>query len=339
MYSIIGDCHLGFKAYDSNRRTEECLWTFERAISLCTADTILIPGDLLDDTVISNWVEKRIISIFHMYIDKEFIILAGNHDSTKTYNSVTALDVLAELPNITVLGNFKPHHYKGIIAIPHMKSQREFKEAILSISGFFNVCLLHSMVGSKLDLGPNDLNIDEEMLNHLMKWCTGKVYIGHQHTPVIVNDKVIITGAIMEFTFGELGPKYVYNPEGLVPIPQPRLMERIDITWSGIGDLLDRLYNLNKGCIYKVVVTGLPQSEYSACLAAIDGVTRAFDGDLIYELIKTGHEEINISTIDSSFDLKEEFRLFCEDNNYDHSMLCNELDDAISEIASEEEDV
>ena len=339
-YDVIGDCHIGFKAYDSNKRTEECLWVFEEALKLCTSNLIIIPGDLLDDTIIPNWVEKRLMAIFHSYTDKEFIILAGNHDSTKTYNSVTALDVFAELPNIKVLGEFKTHSLETfLLAIPHMKSQKEFKNAIMAVNSKYDVCILHAMYGSKLDLGPNDLNIDEEMATHLMKFCK-KIYIGHQHNPVIINDQVVLTGAIMEFTFGELGPKYLFHSDGTMSqIPQPRSLARIDVVWQGVNDILDKLYNLDTNTIYKLVVTGLPPSEYSNCMSVIEGVVTGFAGDFIYELIKAGHEDIEIGTIDSSFDLAEEFKLFCEANNYSYAELEGDLSDAISALASEEEDL
>jgi DNA repair exonuclease SbcCD nuclease subunit len=350
MYGVIGDAHNGFKAYDSTRRTEEGIWVFEKAIELLYnvgVRTIYLPGDLIDDTVWSNWVEKRVLYIFRIYPDVKFIILGGNHDSTKTYTSVSALDVLEERNNVVVINDFKLREFtvdnNTVLAIPHMKSQREFKETVLGLTGKYDICLLHAMVNSKLDLGPNDLNIDQEMLIKLESCCK-RIWIGHQHNPVIISDKVIITGSTFELNFGEIGPRYVYvvsddDKLELIQIPQPRSMERIDIQWMGINDLLDRLHILDKDTIYKVVVTGLPPSEYSACLAAIDTVVRGFEGDMIYELIKIGHEEINISTIDASFDLRMEFKSFCDDNAYDYDSLAGDLSDAISALASEEEDL
>lgn len=347
-YGVIGDAHNGFKAYDSTRRTEEGMWVFEKAIELLYNRGIRLictPGDLIDDTIWPNWVEKRILRLFRMYPDVKFIILGGNHDSTKTYSSVSALDVLEEHNNIVVINNFKPAEFSvdglNFLAIPHMKSQNEFRQTILDLTGQYDVAMLHAMVNSKLALGPNDLNIDNEMLDKLEQHCK-RIWIGHQHSPVIVSDQTIITGSTFELNFGELGPRYVYavtDKVELIQIPQPRLMERIDITWMGINELLDRLHNLDKNTIYKTVVTGIPASEYSACLAAIESVCRGFEGDFIYDLIKVGHEEINISTIDASFDLKQEFLFFCEDNGYDHRALEGNLTDAIASLAAEEEDL
>lgn len=334
-WGVIGDAHLGFKAYNSSKRTEECIWCFEQAVKLlyeAGVRKIFQVGDLIDDTIWPNWVEKRAHAIFNTYSDVEFIILGGNHDSTKTYTSVSALDVLEERPNITVINNFAPYMDDELLAIPHMKSQKEFREAVLAVDSYHEICILHSMTLCKLDLGPNDLNIDQEMLDHLMKHCK-RIYIGHQHVPIIVNDQVIITGSTMELNFGELGPRYVYLSTGeLIPIPQPRLMERIDISWSGVNDLLDRLHNLNEDCIYKVVVNYLPHTEYSICLAAIESVN--FNGDLIYDLIKVGHDEVEISTIDANFDLITEFNHFCSEPG-----MVNYLEEAIAELVGEEDDI
>lgn len=349
-YGVIGDAHNGFKAYDSIKRTEEGIWVFEKAIELlynAGVRTIYLPGDLIDDTVWPNWVEKRVLYLFRIYPDVKFVVLGGNHDSTKTYSSVSALDVLEERNNIVVINDFKLREFTvddhTVLAIPHMKSQREFREVILGLTEQYDVCLLHAMVYSKLALGPNDLNIDQEMMDKLTKHCK-RIWIGHQHSPVIMNEQVVITGSTFELNFGEIGPRYVYvvddeNKLELLQIPQPRSMERIDITWMGINDLLDRLHDLDKDTIYKVVVTGLPPSEYSACMSAIETVVGGFAGDMIYDLIKIGHEEINISTIDSSFDLGIEFKSFCDDNAYDYDALSGDLSDAISAMASEEEDL
>lgn len=350
-YGVIGDAHQAFKAYDSNRRTEECIWVFEKAVELlynAGVRTIFQVGDLIDDTVWPNWVEKRVNAIFKLYPDVKFIILGGNHDSTKTYASVSALDVLEERANIVVINDFAARTFAvdslNVLAIPHMKSQREFRETVLNIDdrhGQYDIIMLHSMVYSKLDLSPNDLNIDDQMMDSLVKHGK-RIFIGHQHTPVILNDQVVITGSTMELNFGELGPRYVYvveddNSLDLLPIPQPRSMERIDINWSGISDLLDRFHILDSNTIYKVVVSNLPHSEYSACLAAIETVVSGFEGDLIYDLIKIGHEEVEISTIDASFDLVTEFKHFCEDNDYDYALV-DSLQDAVAALASEEED-
>ena len=348
-YGVIGDAHCGFKAYDSTRRTEEALWTFEQSIELLYALGVrefYLPGDLLDDTVITNWVEKKLVNLFHKYPGAEFYVLGGNHDCTKTYSSVSALDVLAEQPNLWVINNFEPVEFKStqglrVLAIPHMKSQREFKEAIMAVTGEFDLAMLHAMVCSSLDLGPNDLNIDEVMLHHLEKHCS-RIFIGHQHNPVIASDKTVITGSTMEFSFGELGPKYVYHVTDkldVIQIPQPRSLERIDIDWSGISDLLDRLSALYTTCIYKVIISNVPSSEYSVCLSTIDSVCGGFAGDMIYDVIKLGHEDVEISTIDASFDLKSEFTLFCEANSYDHDALVGDLEDAMSALMAEEEDL
>lgn len=348
LYGIIGDAHLGFKAYDSTRRTEECIWVFEQAVGIlynAGVRTMYFPGDLLDDTVISNWVEKRLLFVLRTYPDVKFVFLGGNHDSTKTYSSVSALDVLAERSNVVVINDFVPAEFVidglNVLAVPHAKSQREFKESIMSLSGSYDVCLLHAMVCSKLDLGPNDLNIDEEMIAKLEKHCR-HTWIGHQHNPVIMSDRMTITGSTMELNFGELGPRYVYivndGEVSLRQIPQPRSMERIDVIWSGINDLLDRLHDLDRSTIYKVVASGVPPTEYSACLAAIESVCRGFEGDLVYDVIKVGHEEVNIGTIDVGFDLVQEFQMYCEENGHDFDGNIGYLTDAMAAVAAEEED-
>jgi hypothetical protein len=279
----------------------------------------------------------------------KFVILGGNHDSTKTYSSVSALDVLDENANVRALNDFTPHKFVcdglRVLAIPHMKSQKLFLEAldeVIAAAERYDVCLLHCMVDSQLDLGPNDMNIDAYRLGKLCGLVTN-VWIGHQHLPQKIGDNAWIPGSTFELNFGELGQRYVYVVKDGVPakllIPQPRPMVKIDIEWTDVTCVLDALAELDPNTIYKVVVSGIPAAEYSAAATAMDACCSQFKGDLAYDLLRTGRQEVEIKTIDASFDLVQEFNSYCSDNGIAAPTLLPLLEDAIAEVAAEEEDL
>lgn len=349
-YGVIGDAHLNFKAYDTDRRTEETSKVFADAVGLLShLPVIFIPGDLFDDTTCSNWVKRDLLALKEKHADQIWVIDGGNHDSTKTYSSVSVLDAFAEVHNVIVVNRFIPEelHVNGlhVLAIPHTRSQEAFLEAldILIASGRkWDVALLHCMVGSGLDLGPNDLNIDMDRLTALAS-CCGHVWIGHQHGVDQPLDNVYIPGGTMEFNFGELGKKYVYevddNSVTKLVIPQPREMRQIELDWEGPIALLDKFRGMSECAVYKIIVNGIPAEEYSAAKSSMDVIVAQFKGDIIYNLNKTGHIDVQVTEINASFDLLEEFEIFVEANEVPGADdMRSRLGDAISELLSEEED-
>jgi DNA repair exonuclease SbcCD nuclease subunit len=349
-YGVIGDAHLNFKAYDTDLRTEEVSQAFAIAVDLLSdLPVIVIPGDLFDETTCANWVKRDLLALKEKHIDQIWVIDGGNHDSTKTYSSVSVLDAFAEVHNVIVVNHFIPEelHVNGlhILAIPHTRSQEAFLEYldILIASGrTWDIALLHCMVGSGLDLSPNDLNIDFSRLEQLASRC-GHVWIGHQHGVAKPLDNVYIPGGVVEFNFGELGKKYVYEVEdgcvALHQIPQPREMCQVELDWEGPIQLLDRFREISDSVIYKIIVNGIPAEEYSGAKSAMDVIVAQFKGDIIYNLNKTGHLEVKVTEINASFDLLEEFEIFVDVNQVPAAEdMRSRLTDAVSELLSEEED-
>lgn len=347
-YGLVGDAHLGFKAYDTDKRTKEGLQVFEEAIDkLSDMPVICFAGDLFDDTSIPNWVKREIIRIKEKCPKQEWIICGGNHDSTKTYSSVSTLDVFGELNKVEVINNF---YYTvvgvadiNVLVIPHMRSQEQFLATIdelLTAPLHWDVCLMHCMVHSDLELGPNDLNIDMYRLEKLANQCE-QIWIGHEHAPKIILPNVRIPGGTLEFDFGQLGSKYVYSVDNNVVTPielnQPRKMEQISLLWSGPMDILS--LHFSEDTIYKLVVSGIPPEEYSTARIAVDTVIDRFNGDIVYNLLKTGHKELVVSGIDAHFDLLQEFELFAATNQIkDAESMRARLEDAVSDILLEEEE-
>jgi DNA repair exonuclease SbcCD nuclease subunit len=344
-YGLIGDAHQGFKAYGSERRTQEAIDVLAQSLLLLKDKPIVFfAGDFFDDTVVSNWVKKQIIALKEDYHTQEWVILGGNHDSTKTYSSVSALDVLGEVANITVVNSHKQEIIElcglRILCIPHVKSQTEYLKLIddcIGADDAWDVCLLHSLVNSNLDLGPNDLNLDLYRLDLLSQKC-GTIWIGHQHHPVeLIRGKAYIPGSIMEFDFGQLGDKFVYTESDTLLLEQPRKMVRMELEPMTPMELVQTL-KLTEDSIYRIDIKSIPIEDYSNIKSACDLIETQFSGDVLFNLYKLGHKELQVTAIDARFDLLDEFDSFCVANNVEVGRMKDILTDAVAEVLMEEED-
>ena len=338
-YGVIGDVHLGFKAYGTERRTKEIFTAMEAALNILRKEPVIFfPGDLFDETTCSNWVEKELFALKDRFKEQIWVVDGGNHDSTKTYSSVSVLDTFAEVKNVVVINSFAMEELTvvglDILAIPHMKSQEEFLDCLDSLDGKWDVALLHCMVDSHLDLSPNDMNIDRKRLLRLADMCD-RVWIGHQHKPEFVSPNVTIPGGIIEFAFGEMGEKYCYTRTQQFIIPQERRLLQLHPEWTGPSSLLNM--ELDPRRIYKFVIEDIPAEEFSTVKSTLDMLRSQFDGDIVDKLTKHGHVEMKVTEIKASFNLIDEFKTFAELNGLDTLDMLARLEDAISEVSAEED--
>lgn len=348
-YGVIGDVHLGFKAYETDQRSREVIDTFKVAVDLLKDCPVLLIQELFDETVVPNWVKKELLKIKEDNRDQVWVVLGGNHDSTKTYSSVSMLDAFAEVHNVEVVNSHESMVVcaKGlnVLCIPHMRSQKEFLESLdrLLVSDFrWDAIALHCMVNSKLDLGPNDLNIDMQHLEFLSSRAK-HVWLGHEHTPWQPTANAYVTGAIMEFDFGQLGPKYVYSVEETtvtkILIPQPRKMLQHEWEWSGPVQAMQALQALEPGCIHKVIYNSIPVEEASLAANATSLFAAQYDGTILFDLRKLGHRELKVTAIDASLNLMEEFEVFAESNDIQaQAEMQARLEEAIALTISEDEE-
>lgn len=345
-YGLVGDAHQGFKAYNSERRTQEAINVLTQGLALLKdKPTVLFAGDFFDDTSIPNWVKKQIIALKEQYKEQEWLILGGNHDSTKTYSSVSALDVLGEVANITVVNSHKMETVElggnRILCIPHVKSQTEYLKLLddcIAADDEWDIALLHSLVDSGLDLGPNDLNLDLYRLD-LLSQKVSTIWIGHQHQPVeLIQGKAYIPGSIMEFDFGQLGEKFVYTNDGPLSLVQPRKMVRMEMECPTSPIEFVATLKLEEDSIYRIDIKSIPIEDYSNIKAACDLIEDQFKGDVMFNLYKLGHKELQVTAIDARFDLLDEFDQFCIDNSIEPGRMKSILSDAVAEVTMEEED-
>lgn len=338
-YGVIGDVHLGFKAYGSDKRTKEVLVAMEAALNLLRDEPIIFfPGDLFDETTMPNWVERDLFALKEKYKEQVWVIDGGNHDSTKTYSSVSVLDTFAEVKNVIVINSFEKEELTvcglNILAVPHMKSQEDFLDCLDSLDGKWDVALLHCMVMSGLDLGPNDLNIDKDRLVRLASMCD-RVWIGHQHKAEKPLPNVIIPGGVIEFNFGEVGEKYCYTRDKDFIIPQERRLVQLDLEWQGPTKLL--ALEFDKRHIYKLVIEDIPAEDFSTVKSTISLMQSQFDGVIVDKLTKFGHVELKVTEIKASFNLIEEFKSFVKLNELNLEVMLPILEDAIGEVTAEED--
>lgn len=341
-WGLIGDSHLGFKTYGTDLRSQETIDVFRQGVEkLSDKPIIFFAGDFFDDTGVPNWIKKQIIAIKEEHKDQIWFILGGNHDSTKTYSSVSALDVFGEVNNVIVVNSHKEATWDicglRVLCIPHVKSQTEYLSIIdscITSDTHWDLALLHSLVNSKLDLGPNDLNIDLCRLDLLAQKCD-KIFIGHQHQCEQPLPNVIIPGSTLEFDFGQLGDKFVYTESEAILLDQPRKMVRYELNEIRPIDILE--LGLSEDTIYRIDIQGIPIEEYSNVKTACDVAESNFKGVVMFNLYKTGHKELQVTAIDARFDLMEEFDTFCAVNNITVGRMKDILQDAVSLVSLEED--
>lgn len=348
MYGVIGDVHLGVRPYDDHRRALEVVEAFAQALDKLSDMPLILIQELFDSTVIPNWIYKRLLSLKETHRQQHWLILGGNHDSTKTYDSVSALDAFAEVYNVTVVNSHTPETVVldnvRTLCIPHMRSQTEFIKAVDDVlaSGVrWDACMLHSMLDSKLDLGPNDLNIDLGRVLKLSHQC-GRVWLGHEHGPKEVEpNKVYQVGSTIELDFGELGTRYVYRVEdgtvNKVKLSVGRPMIKVQYDWAGPVHLLTMLDALNAEAIYKIEINGVPAEEYSAAM----NVCEAYRGQglKIFDIRKLGQVELKVTAINAQFNLLAEFDLFAAEADLNEaSEMRIRLLEAIEQTLIEDEE-
>lgn len=348
-YGVIGDVHLGFKAYETDQRSRETLDTFKLAVASLKDCPVILIQELFDETVVPNWIKKELLKIKEDNRDQVWVVLGGNHDSTKTYSSVSMLDAFAEVYNVKVANSHAPEVLDArglkLLCVPHMRSQKEFLETLdewLNIGVSWDAVMLHCMVNSKLDLGPNDLNIDMKRLE-LLSSRAKHVWMGHEHTPWQPLANAYVTGSIMEFDFGQLGPKFAYSVEETavtkILIPQPRKMLQHEWEWTGPVQAMQSLQALEPGCIHKVIYNSIPVEEASLASNTASLFASQYDGTVLFDLRKLGHKELKVTAIDASLDLMEEFELFAETNDIQaRDEMLARLEEAIALTISEDEE-
>lgn len=348
-YGVIGDAHLGFKAYDTELRSRETIDTFRKAVELLKDCPVLLLQELFDETVIPNWVKRDLIKIKEEYRDQIWLVLGGNHDSTKTYSSVSMLDAFAEIHNVEVVNNHQAItvNIKGlnVLCVPHMKSQKEFLGAVNEVIDMgvrWDAIMMHCMVNSQLDLGPNDLNIDLKTLEKLGSRADF-VWLGHEHKSWQPTANSYMTGSILEFDFGQIGPKYVYEVNDTqvtkILIPQPRKMCQHEWDWQGPVKAMHDLQELDPSCIHKVIYNNIPVEEASTASSTASLFEASFIGTVLFDLRKLGHKELKVTAIDASLDLREEFLIFAEANHLASTAeMQARLDEAIALTISEDEE-
>lgn len=118
MYSVIGDPHITLKSLEKAE-------TLFDIIEDLGNDTIIL-GDVLDTKEIIrgkclNYVEKRLRNSA-----LNFIILVGNHDWFNLECKEHSLEVLKNLPNVTIVD--KPTLIDGMLFVPYINEMEEFRK-------------------------------------------------------------------------------------------------------------------------------------------------------------------------------------------------------------------
>lgn len=321
---VLGDCHLDKRLYEANPAWKGIVWAeanrcFKWAMNyLYENSTILVQAaDLFDGYSVSDAALHEVITGIMNTPDWPKYILGGNHDSTKVYDRLCSLDILDLLPNTFVTNTFVPkrrkHDNVTMLFIPHMKSQREFDDALDAASGN-DIVVCHASYGDMQNIkGPNDLYVTKERMSRVAD-CNGAVFIGHEHTPKQLMANVWQVGSLMPYSFAEGGQHFIYlyntatQEMEQVPVPHLKFSQRT-WKWTSAADMSTKLMHdiglHHKDHALKYTITEIPAAELKAAKliaksieSNADSIVR-FDlnGDYEPELAEITHHELTFNVL------------------------------------------
>lgn len=314
--AVIGDAHLGFKGVWTQDEVLSVFATVVRDAIAAHCELIYVPGDLLDDTQLTNDQLRQLVALFEdaKKAGVHFRVLRGNHDSTRTYSATPAIDILGELDNVWLSPAFMPSVNDGCLFVPHMKSQTEFLQCVdtlLASDRRWDLVFMHCAIAPAFAGGPNDMSIDMDRLEQLAGRCKF-VFVGHEHTPKLFLDNVYRVGSTMEFSFGELGQRYWYIVDDLVqmvPIEPIRPMVERKVTWP--FDVQEVLKELRDGVTWKLKLLEVPAEEYKNVRIWMD----TLDDSVVWEIQKVGEKTVQeIKAIEARVDIRDEFENYVKEN-------------------------
>ncbi|MEI6557962.1 MAG: metallophosphoesterase [Rhodospirillaceae bacterium] len=205
-YCLLGDPHLGrsTRAGTPLHRLgdrEKMVWEDFETSFRGDFDVHVCMGDLFDRP---NMPLKLILDVYKVYVEadpsKKLILLAGNHDLTKSSDGVSAFDILEEMLSkergvIVVKG--APDIYDNRLFVPYHPT----KTAQELVAPFADQRFTAVYGHWDLDwVGPNQIPIEQ------LKGMTNTVYTGHIHKPetrTYGNLTVNVVGSMQPYAFGE----------------------------------------------------------------------------------------------------------------------------------------
>jgi DNA repair exonuclease SbcCD nuclease subunit len=155
------------------------------------------------------------------------VVLAGNHDSLNVAESVSSLDLLAEmLPETSFLINpdFASHHVEygelegmALAFVPHHGSQELFDAALESMDykageSTYRAVFLHCNYDNGHTQGlDTSLNLTRVQADKLLTICD-YIFLGHEHQPrQLLDGRLIICGCTHPTSFSDISDKYYYD--------------------------------------------------------------------------------------------------------------------------------
>lgn len=223
----IGDPHLG-RNYRNNlksrlgEREEDIRNTF---ISLLNSDSdlVVIMGDLLDKVVVTNeWLDFTIRAFEDAPLNKQYIVLNGNHDEVKDKGRISSFRLIEryfntyQKPNLSFVSDdvlfLEKTSFKTQLCFTNYDSFKSLDDLYSDIEDLGDIredYLKIAFGHFEVESFGSDKFIDRLLPNILLD-NFDLIVTGHIHTPSFtqVNDtKVLVTGSMQPYAFGENIPE------------------------------------------------------------------------------------------------------------------------------------
>lgn len=224
----IGDPHLG-RNYRNNlksrlgEREEDIKNTFINLLN-SDSDLVVIMGDLLDKVVVTNeWLDFTIRAFEDAPLNKQYIVLNGNHDEVKDKSRISSFRLIEryfntyQKPNLSFVSDdvlfIEKPFFKTQLCFTNYDSFKSLDEIYQDSSDlieegyedYLKIAFGHFEVES---FGSNkfiDRLIPKILLNNF-----DLIVTGHIHTPSFVrveDTPILVTGSMQPYAFGENIPE------------------------------------------------------------------------------------------------------------------------------------
>ena len=214
---IIGDPHLGKRfihnvpLHRRGEREEMVKAQFLRELD-APPDTswVICMGDLFDKPIVSAatvaFAADAYLAAARKNQDTMFVVIMGNHDGSRDTEAVTSFDlfqrIVAQTWNIMIVRDVPvsaEHAGNNFLFVPWHPTVTSV-EMMQHVTGKADAAFGHWDV---VDIGSPHNILPFEQLSKI----TDRIYTGHDHTPRVLPNGVIVTGSMQPYSHGE-------DPEG-----------------------------------------------------------------------------------------------------------------------------
>lgn len=255
-FAVVGDPHVTPKSIDK----ADQLFNHIETLGLPT----IILGDVFDTKEVLRGTCLNLVYNRLKRSKLQFIILVGNHDLFRLDQPQHSLEVLKELPNVTIIDSVRKHPTLPFVFFPYIHDKAKLKEHLLQYSNQNLIAFGHFEV-SGFDFGNGHL-CEDGVITHDDFSGFKRVISGHFHKLQQTGNFTYI-GTPFSHSFGEANQDKVLgvytlsdDTLALTPTEFPRhISTKIDMSKKGAEKKLVDYLAGNENNLIRIQLYGSPE--------------------------------------------------------------------------------